>query len=146
MLYWPDTTLTYEITPGDLLLYIGYLPGSVGVKEIYQDKKQFQLFQNFPNPVKDQSLISNGKAFKHIYWFFFFVGIYRAITSGFFQIFNTESFDKKVEISEDFFKGPNRLNKKQIDILIKKTKVLELDLKITNNKLDSITKILESKK
>jgi uncharacterized protein (TIGR02145 family) len=58
MLYWPDTTLTYEITPGDLMLYVGYSSGSLGVKEISQDTKQFQLFQNYPNPVKDQCLIS----------------------------------------------------------------------------------------
>jgi hypothetical protein len=27
MIYWPDTTLMIQITPGDLLLYIGYSTG-----------------------------------------------------------------------------------------------------------------------
>ena len=58
-LIWPDTSLTYEITPGDLLLCIGYSTDhSVGVQEISQEKEQFQLFQNYPNPVIDQSTIS----------------------------------------------------------------------------------------
>lgn len=58
-LYWPDTTLTYEITPGDSLLYIGYATFYLtGVQETSQEKKQFQLFQNYPNPVIDQSTIS----------------------------------------------------------------------------------------
>jgi len=59
VLYWPDTTLTMEITPGDTLLYIGYITGyPVGVQEIIQEYNQFRLFQNYPNPVKDQSVIS----------------------------------------------------------------------------------------
>jgi len=59
VLYWPDTTLTMEITPGDTLLYIGYITGyPVGVQEIIQEYNQFRLFQNYPNPVKDQSIIS----------------------------------------------------------------------------------------
>ena len=37
-LYWPDTTLTMEITSGDLLLYIGYITGyPVGVQETIQE-------------------------------------------------------------------------------------------------------------
>jgi uncharacterized protein (TIGR02145 family) len=59
VIYWPDTTLTYQITPSDLMLYIGYATGiPVGVGEIGQEKKQFHLYQNYPNPVKDQSLFS----------------------------------------------------------------------------------------
>ena len=59
VIYWPDTTLTLEITPGDLLLYIGYSTGyPVGVQEINQENKQFQLFQNYPNPVYEQSTIN----------------------------------------------------------------------------------------
>ena len=59
IIYWPDTTLSLQISPGDLLLYIGYSTGfPVGVHEINIEKKQFQLFQNYPNPVKDQSIIS----------------------------------------------------------------------------------------
>jgi uncharacterized protein (TIGR02145 family) len=58
-LYWPDTTLTVDITAGDTLLYIGYITGyPVAVHEIIQEKDQFRLFQNYPNPVKDQSVIS----------------------------------------------------------------------------------------
>lgn len=58
-LYWHDTTLSLQINPGDLLLYIGYSTSfPVGFQEINQDDKQFHLFQNYPNPVKDQSKIS----------------------------------------------------------------------------------------
>ena len=54
-LFWPDTTLTLGITPGDLLLYIGYITGyPIGVFDINHEKNKFQLYQNFPNPVKDQ--------------------------------------------------------------------------------------------
>jgi uncharacterized protein (TIGR02145 family) len=57
--HWPDTTLTLDITPGDTLLYIGYSTGyPVGVGEINQENKQFHLFQNYPNPVNNQSEIS----------------------------------------------------------------------------------------
>jgi uncharacterized protein (TIGR02145 family) len=59
VIYYPDTTITYEITPGDMLLYIGYSNGfPVGVQEINREKEQFLLFQNYPNPVNDQSIIS----------------------------------------------------------------------------------------
>ena len=58
-LYWPDTTLTVTLTPGDLLLYIGYSTGyPVGVQEINMEKVQFQLYQNYPNPVRDRSIFS----------------------------------------------------------------------------------------
>jgi uncharacterized protein (TIGR02145 family) len=58
-IYYPDTTLSLEITPDDNLLYIGYLTGyPVGVQEINQENSTFQLFQSYPNPVKDQSMIS----------------------------------------------------------------------------------------
>jgi uncharacterized protein (TIGR02145 family) len=59
VIYWPDTTLTMETNPGDLLLCIGYSSGyPVGLEEIYPKTPEFTLFQNFPNPVKDQSIIS----------------------------------------------------------------------------------------
>jgi len=59
VLYWPDTTLTIEIPPGDTLLYIGYSTGyPVGLREIHPKIEEFTLFQNYPNPVKDQSIIS----------------------------------------------------------------------------------------
>jgi len=58
-LYWPDTTLTYQITSGDLLLYVGYaMYYPVGIGPIGKKEKQFQLFQSYPNPVRDQSVIS----------------------------------------------------------------------------------------
>lgn len=59
MIYWPDTILSVEITTGDILLYIGYSSGSpVGIHEMNQNRENFQVFQNYPNPVKDQSLVS----------------------------------------------------------------------------------------
>lgn len=59
VIYWPDTTLTLQITPGDLLLFIGYSTGyPIGVHEINQENKQFQLFQNYPNPAYEQSTIT----------------------------------------------------------------------------------------
>ena len=59
MLYWPDTTLTLGIIPGDLLLCIGYSTGyQVGLQEIHPKILEFTLFQDYPNPVKDQSIIS----------------------------------------------------------------------------------------
>jgi len=59
MLYWPDTTLAYQITPGDQLLYIGYTMNyPVGVGSITKKEKEFQLFRSTPNPVREQSVIS----------------------------------------------------------------------------------------
>lgn len=59
VIYWPDTTLTLKITQGDLLLYIGYSKGyPLGIREPSQTTEDFQVFQNYPNPVKDQSFLS----------------------------------------------------------------------------------------
>jgi len=59
VLYWPDTTLTLEINPGDLLLYIGYAMGyPVGVRSVSSQMHQYQLFQCYPNPVRGQAVIS----------------------------------------------------------------------------------------
>ena len=59
VLYWPDTTLTYEITPGDTMLYVGYaMEFPVGVQSIGNRAAQFQLSQSYPNPVRDQAIIS----------------------------------------------------------------------------------------
>ena len=59
VIYWPDTTLTMTITPGDTLLLIGYSTGyAVGVRDITPNDNQFQVFQSHPNPVKDLSMIS----------------------------------------------------------------------------------------
>jgi len=58
VLYWPDTTLTYEIAPGDLLLYVGYSMGyPVGVQSVSNRVSQFHL-SSYPNPVRDQAVIS----------------------------------------------------------------------------------------
>ena len=58
-IYYPDTTLSIEISPGDTLLYIGYSTGyPIGIQEIKQENSSFRLFQSYPNPVKDQSTIS----------------------------------------------------------------------------------------
>jgi uncharacterized protein (TIGR02145 family) len=57
--YYPDTTLSVDITEGDTLLYIGYSHYSLmGVQNIISDPNHFHLFQNYPNPVKDLSTIS----------------------------------------------------------------------------------------
>jgi uncharacterized membrane protein len=78
--------------------------------------------------------LSHGKAFNHIYWFFFSVGIIGAVISGFLQIYRADSTDKKVEISEDLFKSTFKLDNKKIDTLVDKIKILELGLKNANNK------------
>jgi uncharacterized protein (TIGR02145 family) len=58
MIYWPDTTITVNIDPGDLLLYIGYSTYSpTGTGEIIDDRQDFQLFQNHPNPFTAQSMV-----------------------------------------------------------------------------------------
>ena len=59
VIYWPDTNIFLEIASGDTLLYIGYATFyPVGVQEINQESEQFHLFQNYPNPVIDQSMVS----------------------------------------------------------------------------------------
>ncbi|MBP6976765.1 MAG: hypothetical protein KBB71_00435 [Lentimicrobiaceae bacterium] len=67
---WPDTMITIEITPGDLLLYLGYgTKHYVAIPENNQETSSFQLFQNYPNPVRDQTEISMylpGKGQVHI--------------------------------------------------------------------------------
>jgi uncharacterized protein (TIGR02145 family) len=58
-LYWPDTTITYQITAGDLLLFIGYaMDYPVSVQSISNTDQQFKLFQIYPNPVREQAVIS----------------------------------------------------------------------------------------
>ena len=49
MIYWPDTSIYMQISPGDRLLYIGYatiLP-VVGIQDINVGVGQFQVFQNY---------------------------------------------------------------------------------------------------
>jgi uncharacterized protein (TIGR02145 family) len=59
VIYYPDTTLTYEIIQGDQLLYIGYTTGfSVGIHQINKYQNNFQLFQNYPNPIKTNTTIT----------------------------------------------------------------------------------------
>jgi uncharacterized protein (TIGR02145 family) len=51
--------MTLEINQGDTLLYIGYsttLP--VGIRQENQNPGNFQVFQNYPNPVKDYTMVS----------------------------------------------------------------------------------------
>jgi uncharacterized protein (TIGR02145 family) len=59
MIYWPDTTLSLEISTGDRLLYVGYATFStVGITEVSDDLSSFSVYQNYPNPVADRSEIS----------------------------------------------------------------------------------------
>jgi uncharacterized protein (TIGR02145 family) len=59
MIYYPDTTLSLEITSGDTLLYIGYSTGyPIGIQEMNQNIENFHVVQNFPNPVKDHTVVS----------------------------------------------------------------------------------------
>jgi len=59
MVYWPDTTIAYDVTPGDLLLYIGYAMGHpFGIETSENRIPQFQLFECYPNPVRGQGVIS----------------------------------------------------------------------------------------
>jgi hypothetical protein len=89
--------------------------------------------------------LSHGKAYKHIYWFFFVVGISGAIGSGLIHFFKTDTNDNKMEIGEKLFQYKFYQDKKQIDQLIKKSNVLELDIKSLNNKLDSLSAIIGTK-
>ena len=67
MIYWPDTSISLEIAAGDTLLYVGYATFySVGINDIKPEAEQFRVFQNYPNPVTEQSMVSmfipkNGK-------------------------------------------------------------------------------------
>jgi uncharacterized protein (TIGR02145 family) len=57
-MYYPDTTLSLEITPGDKLLYIGYSSGfPVGVREINQENPSFRLFQSYPGSGNYQHMV-----------------------------------------------------------------------------------------
>jgi uncharacterized protein (TIGR02145 family) len=58
-LYFPDTTLTVEITAGDTLLSIGYVPETpVGLPEDHLQGANFRLFAHHPNPVVTESVFS----------------------------------------------------------------------------------------
>ncbi len=58
-LLWPDTTLTFQTTPGDLLLFIGYaLDYPAGTWSLGKKEKKLKLYQSYPNPVRDQAVIS----------------------------------------------------------------------------------------
>ncbi|HNS18479.1 MAG TPA: FISUMP domain-containing protein [Bacteroidales bacterium] len=59
LIYWPDTTLSLEINPGDWLLYVGYATFSiVDIPEENDDISSFSVYQNYPNPMGDRSEIS----------------------------------------------------------------------------------------
>ncbi len=58
VIYWPDTTFTVNITPGNSLLYVGYSNGfPVGIKDPGNGREEFRLSQNQPNPVSEQCAI-----------------------------------------------------------------------------------------
>ena len=67
MICWPDTAISLEIAAGDTLLYVGYATFyPVGINDIKPEAEQFRVFQNYPNPVAGQSMVSmfipnNGK-------------------------------------------------------------------------------------
>jgi uncharacterized protein (TIGR02145 family) len=59
MIYWPDTSLSVDITTGDMLLYVGYATFSTtGVSEVNDEISLFEVYQNYPNPMGDRSEIS----------------------------------------------------------------------------------------
>jgi uncharacterized protein (TIGR02145 family) len=59
LINWPDTTLTLSIIPGDKLLYIGYSTRNpFSIPNLNSSMDNFNLFQNYPNPVSEQSSIS----------------------------------------------------------------------------------------
>jgi len=59
MIYWPDTTLTLEISQGDLLLYVGYATiSTVGIPEVNDHISSFSVYQNYPNPMANRTEIS----------------------------------------------------------------------------------------
>lgn len=58
VIYWPETTMMVDITLGDQLLYIGYANVLTGIHPAGNETGSFHLFQNFPNPVRDMSVIS----------------------------------------------------------------------------------------
>lgn len=57
-LIWPDTIYSMSPTNNDLL-FVGYATFSpVGIYDTKTDEARFELLQNYPNPVKEQSAIS----------------------------------------------------------------------------------------
>ncbi len=59
IIFWPDTTISLELALGDTLLYVGYATfDPVGINDRLQEDEDFRLFQNYPNPVIDQSTVA----------------------------------------------------------------------------------------
>ena len=58
LICWPDTSISYIINPGDLLLLIGYATSTTGVQNVPGELSSFELRQNYPNPLNDMSEIS----------------------------------------------------------------------------------------
>jgi len=59
MIYWPDTILSLTINQGDSLLYVGYATFyPVGASEMSNESSSFEVNQNYPNPMGEQSEIS----------------------------------------------------------------------------------------
>jgi uncharacterized protein (TIGR02145 family) len=60
VIYWPDTTLFVEIDQYSWsLIYVGYATiSTVGTPKANDDILSFSVYQNYPNPMHDQSMIS----------------------------------------------------------------------------------------
>jgi len=59
IIFWPDTTISLEMASGDTLLYVGYATfNPVGINDKRQKDEPFHLYQNYPNPVIDQSTVA----------------------------------------------------------------------------------------
>ncbi len=59
MFYWPDTLITLDISAGDTLIYVGYATFySVGIQDNNHAEENFKIFQNYPNPVVEKSVVS----------------------------------------------------------------------------------------
>lgn len=58
MVFWPDTTVTLMVSPGDTLLYAGFSQGiPVSIPDNHESYSGFTLYPNFPNPATASSLI-----------------------------------------------------------------------------------------
>jgi len=58
-MYWPDSVLSLSLTLGDVMVFIGYATNyEVNVPEIDPELNQFELFQNYPNPVYDKTTVA----------------------------------------------------------------------------------------
>lgn len=57
--YWPDTNIIMDISVGDTLIYVGYATFfPVGIQDNIPGEENFKIFQNYPNPVLEKSVVS----------------------------------------------------------------------------------------